>query len=187
MGNLAQDRYIYIILSMSGTRFSKFLKFFSHLTYTHVSLSLTPDITTMYSFARQNLKMPWIAGFVEEHPNTGIFGIYNPSCEVLKVKVSNTAYNQIKKYIESTKLRSKEYNYNFPGLLFTYLKIPQKLRKSFTCTQFIAWVLTQAKISFNKDPSLVIPSDYYSLPNSEIIFSGNLHNYPYSLYIPQIG
>lgn len=170
---------IYIMLSMSGTKFSKFLKFLKpSLKYPHVSISLDKSMETLYSFGRQNLRKPWIAGFVEEHPDTGVFGMFNPDCEILEVEITDKQYKEIKDLIDEFKRNTKEYHYNFFGLAFSYFHIPRHLNNKFTCTQFVAWILTNCNIEIiDKPTSLIYPTDYYNIPRSKIIYSGKLHKY----------
>lgn len=170
---------VYIMLSMSGTRFSKFLRFFSHLEFTHVSISFEKDLNTLYSFARQNYYMPWIAGFVEEHPNEGILGRYDPTCEILELEVTEKQYKTLKNEIESFKNHKKNYGYNFLGLIFTYFNIPHSLNYNYTCTQFVATVLNDnGLLNINyKDVSLIRPNDYYNIPNIKSYYKGKLHDY----------
>ena len=168
---------IYIILSMSGTKFSRLLRLFSHLEFTHVSLSLVNDLSTMYSFGRRRLRMPWIAGFVEEHPDMGVFGAYNPDCEVLALQVSAENYNKIVEDIKFAKEHYNSFKYNYPALFFTYFNRPMNLKNKFTCTQYVAYLLNNSRsVEFDKDVSLVIPSDYYKLPASSV-YKGKMHNF----------
>ena len=64
---------IYVILSQTGTMFSRVLKFFTHAEYNHASISLTPTLEQMFSFGRLNPRNPFVGGFVEEGKNKGTF------------------------------------------------------------------------------------------------------------------
>lgn len=167
------------MLSMSGTVFSKLLRGAKpSMKYPHVSISFDRDLSTLYSFGRQNLRKPWIAGFVEEHPNTGVFDKFDTKCEVFEVEVTDEQYNHLVYLVSEFKKNIKEYKYNFSGLVFTYLKIPKHLNNKFTCTQFVAWVLTNSDIQIiDKPTSLIISNDYYNMPNSKVIFKGCLKKY----------
>lgn len=170
---------VYIMLSMSGTRFSKFLRFFSHLEFTHVSISFDKDLKTLYSFARKNYYMPWIAGFVEEYPNAGILGKFDPTCEILELELTERQYKDLKIEINDFKINQKIYGYNFLGLIFAYFNIPHRLNYNYTCTQFVAKVLSDngLLVALNKDVSLIRPNDYYNIPNIKSCYKGKLHNY----------
>lgn len=163
---------------MSGTKFSKFLRFFSHLEFTHASLGLDPTLKVLYSFARQNLKMPWIAGFMEEHTDEGIFKLYNPMCEVLSLEVTEEQYEKLKEIISSFQYYTSQYHYNFLGVLLIYLNKPHKLTRYYTCTQFVAYILKYAGIlQSNKDISLSIPTDFYDISGVKPIYKGRMSDY----------
>lgn len=172
-----ESKVVYVVLSMSGTKFSRFLRFFSKLEFTHASLSFEKDLSTLYSFGRKKVRMPWIAGFTIEHPNTGIFGLYDADCEVLELKLSEKDYNSLKCYVDKVLENGDFYRYNFKGLIYTYFNRPQSLNRRFTCTQFVATALNKGgNIKFDKDVSLVLPIDYYSLP-CKSIYKGKLKKY----------
>ena len=72
----------------------------------------------------------------------------------------------------------QKYNYNYMGLVFTFFKIPRNLNNRFTCTQFIAYALNKSNVeTVNKPVSLILPTDYYDIPNSRIIYKGKLKSY----------
>ena len=64
------------------------------------------------------------------------------------------------------------------GLVSTFFKIPRNLNNRFTCTQFIAYALNKSNVeTVNKPVSLILPTDYYDIPNSRIIYKGKLKSY----------
>ena len=92
--------------------------------------------------------------------------------------MTDEQYAEIELLIEDFKANIKEYHYNFLGLVFSYLKVPRHLNNRFTCTQFVAWVLTTCNVKIiDKPTSLIYPNDYYKMPKSRIIYSGKLHKY----------
>ena len=170
---------VYIVLSMSGTKFSKFLKFFLKSEFTHVSISFDDNIDTLYSFGRKKYYTPWIAGYTEEHPYTGVFDMFNPKCEILKLSLTDKEYNKLKETIEDTAKHADEYGYNFKGIVYTYFKHRQKLDKRFTCTQFVAYSLSESGVPMplDKDASLVLPEDYYYIVDVKSIYKGRIRDY----------
>lgn len=178
---MEQNHTIYIVLTMSGTKFSRFLRMMSRqkTEFIHVSLSFDEDLNTLYSFGRKKLNMPWIAGYVEENPQKGVFKKYNPMCEVLSLNISDEKYQKLMDLISYVKAHSKEYKYNFLGLICVYFKIPHRLHRHFTCTEFVAWLLDNVDISPNvgKDVSLIVPNDYYAIPSVKSVYKGRLHSF----------
>ena len=169
---------IYIILSFSGTLFSKFLKAISELTYPHVSISLHEDIRVAYSFGRKIVRNPLIGGFVEEHQNKGVYAVFDSDCKILKLTITDEQYNKLLTIIEKFKSNSKVYKYNYMGLVYTYFNRPQNLRHRFTCTQFVATVLKESGIAdFGKPASLVRSDEYNYIPGVKLIYKGKFNAY----------
>ena len=83
-----EEKSIYIVLSQSGSVPSKLLKFFTHDEYNHVSISLTPTLEQMYSFARLKPNNPFRGGFVEEGKDTGTFKKFKKTIvNVMEIKI----------------------------------------------------------------------------------------------------
>lgn len=163
---------------MSGTKFSKFLKFFSKLEYTHVSISLDSDLETMYSFGRKHLYTPWNAGFVTEKPNAGVYAKFNSKCEVLCFEISEDSYEKMKQKIDTMERHDYFFKYNFPGIVYAYFNHEQELNHKFTCTQFVAWLLNNSGLDcLQKDPSIIYPNDYYDIPNVKTTYKGYINSY----------
>lgn len=171
---------IYIILTMSGTKFSKFLRFMSGESpeFTHVSLSMSKELDVMHSFGRKIIHLPFIAGYVEERIDAGVYKIYNPNCEVLEVSISPEQYRRLDEILTYVNNHKNAYGYNFVGLVLLYFNIPHKLYNRFTCTEFVAWLLYNIGIKVTeKDVSLTLPMDYYEVPYCKSIYKGKLSLY----------
>ena len=96
-----EDKSIYIILSQTGTMFSKALKFFTGAEYNHASISLSPTLNKMYSFGRLNPYNPFIGGFVQEGKDIGTFKRFSKTkAMVLEIKINCDQYEKIKFMIE---------------------------------------------------------------------------------------
>ena len=76
----AEEKKIYIVLSMSGTGFSKFLRLMTQKPYTHVSVSLIENIDIMYSFGRRSMIFPIKSGFIYETFNKGVIKVNKAIC-----------------------------------------------------------------------------------------------------------
>ncbi|HCW54269.1 MAG TPA: hypothetical protein DG753_11155, partial [Clostridium sp.] len=80
---------IYIMLSQTNTGCSRILQFFTRAPYNHASIALDENLDFLYSFARQNLYIPLIAGFVKEDINSGIYKIQdNTLCEIYRLSIT---------------------------------------------------------------------------------------------------
>ncbi len=108
-------RSIYILLTRTSTLFSRLISQVTGGEYTHVSLSMDADLTTLYSFARRSLYFPLNAGFVEESLHTGVFGRYrNTPCVIYQLQVSEHTYRSIERYIQFFQNNKGDFYYRAP-------------------------------------------------------------------------
>ena len=66
---------VYIVLTDTGSVFTRMIKFFTRKPYNHVSISLDEDLETLYSFGRLKPRNPFFGGFVEEKIDEGTFAL----------------------------------------------------------------------------------------------------------------
>ena len=67
--NITAAPALYIVLSQTHSRIGKLIRKATRSRFSHCSISLTADLTQMYSFARYRWHSPWRGGFVQETPN----------------------------------------------------------------------------------------------------------------------
>ena len=170
---------IYIMLSQTNTGCSKILQFFTRAPYNHASIALDENLNFLYSFARQNLYIPLIAGFVEEDINSGIYKIQdNTLCEIYRLSITKEQYDILEKSIQKFKDNEYKYRYNFAGLVAMHFNIPFERQHHYVCSQFVAYILQEAKaVEFEKHFTLMRPYDFKSLSGLELIYSGKLSEY----------
>lgn len=170
---------IYIILSQSGSIPSRFLKFFTHDQYNHVSISLTPTLETMYSFARLKPNNPFIGGFVEEGKNFGTFKKFSKTVvNVMEFEVTDEKYNAIKYFIDYFKRNKEKFKYNYIGVALAALKLNYRPKHKFYCSQFVKTVLACFNIENSKElPNTIKPIDFLKLNNKKIVYTGLLQSY----------
>lgn len=173
------EKSVYIVLSQSGSIPSKLLKFFTHDEYNHVSISLTPTLEQMYSFARLKPNNPFIGGFVEEGKDVGTFKKFNRTkAMVLEVKVSEDKFNAIKYFIEYFKLNKEQFKYNYFGVFLAALKLNWRPKHKFYCSQFVRVCLSCFNIENSVElPKVIKPIDFLLLENKKIVYAGPLSQY----------
>ena len=173
------EKSIYVVLSQTGTMFSRALKFFTRAEYNHASISLTPTLERMYSFGRLNPYNPFIGGFVEEGKNIGTFKrFYNTKAMVLEFKVSEEKYNALQYFIDYFKTHKCEFHYNYLGVLFACFKKHHTSSKRFYCSEFVKECLKVFDVeNAGELPNIIKPIDFLKLNNKQIIYTGLLQNY----------
>ena len=96
------EKHVYIVVSQTGTLLSRLLKLVTKAEYNHASISLVPDLDTMYSFGRKNPYNPFLAGFVTESARFGTFKRFSQTrIMVLDIAVSEEQYQAIARRIQT--------------------------------------------------------------------------------------
>ena len=179
---MEKNKKIYVMLSQTGTYFSRMIKFYTRYNYNHTSIALDKDLKELYSFGRRTSYFPFFPGFVKEEINGGIFKMYDKTtCRVYELSVTEEEYNEVKKIIDNFNSEYDKYKYSFLGILAIMLHIPHERRYRFVCSQFVAYVLKEGKIvEFDKHVSLVKPEDFDNLEKGQVVYTGLLSNYAIS-------
>jgi len=163
---------------MTGTRFSRVLRAATQKKYTHVSISLDKELNELYSFGRRNQYLPFIAGFVKEHPDKGVFRKFPTECLIYEIEITDGEYSHLKDLLAVFMEDYRHYRYNFVALLLMSMNIPYNCKSHFVCSQFVAYLLTKSNVvDFNKAYSLVRPEDFYNIRFKHEIYEGLLRDY----------
>lgn len=179
--NSESNRSIYIMLSHTGTIFTRMISQYTKAAYNHVTLCMNKELQENYSFGR---KIPWIAisgGFVKEIVDEG--GVYDyfpkTQSQVYELTVSEKQYNNLQKELEAFQRNGRWYWFNVFGFIGVVLGRPMHLPGGYFCSEFVAEILKRSGINlFNKPSSLVTPVDFYYCDDLKLIFSGRLRNHP---------
>ena len=175
-----KDEYaLYLVLTQTGTRVSRLIKFYTRAPFNHVSVSSDERLANMFSFARQNAPKLFPAGFTKENITDGVFGMYaSVPCVIYKIPVTREQYMRFNNLINKFDNNKKLYKYNLFGFVTMIFNIPIKPKHSFMCSQFVAYILQEAGIiNFNKRLSLVKPDDFRHMDNLQLIYSGDIKEY----------
>ncbi len=169
-------KQVNIVLTQTDTIISKALKIFSKKPYNHISISMSDDCSTMYSFGRKVIWFPLIGGFVKEDINEGIFKMYpETKCKIYRVEVTEEEYNTISIRLDKFLKEPHKFKYSFLNLFLMYLNIPLTRKYCYVCSSFVTDLLWGI-VALDKDVSLVVPDDYNNL-KLETVYEGKLHNY----------
>ncbi len=171
---------IYIIMSHSGTFISNIIKFYTRAKYSHVSIGLDKSLTKFYSFGRKNPFSPIGGGFVQEGIDYGIYKLHkNARCKVYKLILTEEKYIHLKNSIYEFIEKQDEYKYNYIGIFTIMFGFKFNRKNYYFCSQFVAEILQLNQIiQFNKDFSLIRPTDFEKVEEAKLIFEGKVADYP---------
>lgn len=133
---------VYVLLTRTGTIFSKGMRLMVTDEFTHSSISLNRDLTQLFSFARKHHRLMLPAGLVREDVFSGVYGS-NPDapCALLELSVSDEVYSAIARRIYSMVVSAEDYHYSILGVALCYFSIAHSRGRHYFCSQFVADVL----------------------------------------------
>ncbi len=174
-------QYIYLVITRTGTVFSKVIGLATGKQYTHASIASNEMLTDMYSFCRDHKERPLPANFNHEDIFTEVFGACKtiPS-EVYRIPVTDDQIERYHTLIRHFVLNREKYSYDLGALLPMALHIPYKMRNNkFVCSVWVGFMLGKTGIAndLKKHPSLVEPEDFRSVKGAELIYKGDLKKY----------
>src|SRR5699024_2787484 len=167
----------YILLTDTGTLFTKLIKLYTKKHYNHASIAFDSKLSEAYSFGRKSVRNPFIGGFVIENiESSSLFD--KAECAIYSFDLTDLQSEKMKRYIRKIDAQKEQYSYNFLGLFGFIIRSAIKRKKSFFCSQFVASVLKESNIiDFDKPLSLIAPNDLRKVANFQLKYQGKLDDY----------
>lgn len=168
------ERTIYILLTRSGTWFSRLIHFATQDRYTHASIGLDGPDGPFYSFARKYRHLALPAGLVEEQVT--IYRRAVPCC-LYELTVREETYLRLRQRLRSMYVQREEYHYSVLGVFACYFNLSLRRQHHYFCSQFVADLLENCgAIELPKPPTLLRPSDFCSVKGLRPIHQGLLED-----------
>ncbi|MCH1627906.1 hypothetical protein [Fredinandcohnia quinoae] len=170
------ERKVYLLLTDTGTLFTKTIKLFTKKPYNHASISLDRDLNDVYSFGRKKPRNPFIGGFVKENLQAGLFK--EAKCAIYSCTISEDQFEKMIIRIKQIEEQKQRYKYNLLGLFAVAINKEFKRENAYFCSQFVATVLNDScVIQIRKPLSLVTPHDLLDSSLFQLVYQGNLADY----------
>jgi len=169
-------KYIYLFLTRTGTKVADIIGAITGDRFAHASIALDRRLEQLYSFARRGIYNPLRSGFEKENIHRGVFAIFGDCyCNLFRIPVTDSTYNLIRSTLEEMHRDKFSYRYNFIGLFSCAFGVPTNLRRRYTCSQFVSWILEMSGAAkLPKNMGLMKPDDLASLPSAELIYEGRI-------------
>ncbi|ADU31037.1 hypothetical protein [Evansella cellulosilytica] len=174
------DKKVYILLTDTGTVFTKTIKQYTKAPYNHSSIAFDEHLLELYSFGRKNPRNPLYAGFIKEDILNGTYKLYpQTTCSVYEIIVTDRQIEKMKRMIGLFERKKDQMIYNIFGVIGVALREPLEPRGSYFCSQFVSELLERAGIKlWNKIPALVTPDDFRRSDKTKLVYEGLLLDYP---------
>lgn len=183
---------IYIVASRNRTlagwliRARARLKFWNRYAgdgYSHISLSLDPELSRMMSFARRRLHNPLAAGLVREDIRTGVFALHPEQSRIAVFALPVTAEQRVRlgALMEADWARRDALRYNFLGLFAMLVCARGAARPDhYFCSQWACELLDRCGIRLfgGKKPYHIRPFDFYCALRGCLVYEGATTGYP---------
>ncbi len=177
--SMGENQSVYIMLTDTGTLFTKSIKKYTKAPYNHASISFDRNLQELYSFGRKNPSNPINGGFVKEDVFKGTYSKYpETTCVIYRLDVSKRDIDKMRRVLNVFKKNESKFLYNLLGVIGVSLKEPVEFSNSYFCSQFVAEVLHRSGIRlWDKPPVLVTPDDFRSNENFHHVYEGKLFEY----------
>ncbi|MGI6239235.1 MAG: hypothetical protein ACOYI5_06380 [Christensenellales bacterium] len=138
--------YVYVMFSATDCAVGRFIRRMTRSKYNHVSVSLDPDMQSLYSFARYHETAPFYAGFVEE--SLMRYQLYGKQAtvKVCRIRLTQEQAEALTRTIAELESSPGEYIYNYISALLFLTRRRIDIPRAFTCVDFAVWLLSHAGI-----------------------------------------
>jgi hypothetical protein len=153
------QKYIYVLLTKTPTKFGSLIRKIAKQQYNHASIALDDKFNHVYAFARKKHNTPLVAGLVRESLDRFTLKTEEPVPTVIfRIPVKSEQYAFISNLINNM-LDNTDYVYN----LFSVLSQPVfkgfATKHAFSCIEFVAYILQYLGYLKNKKACKYKPDD----------------------------
>jgi hypothetical protein len=176
---MSSKKHVYILLTDTGTLFTKSIKKYTKAPYNHASIAFDAELKDMYSFGRKNPNNPINGGFVKEDIFTGTYSKYpETTCVIYQLEVTERDIQKMKRLLNFFIKNQRKFLYNLLGVVGVSLNEPVEFSNSYFCSQFVAEILKRSGIKlWDKLPALVTPEDFRRNDKLQLVYEGKLFDY----------
>lgn len=168
------ERTVYILLSRSGTCFSRLIHLATEDDYTHASIGLEGPGGHFYSFARKDPRRMLPAGLIRERAGRGFFSLHPKTpCCLYELTVTEESYLLMRERLELMYARRNDYHYSVLGALACFFRLPWVRKRYYFCSQFVAETLAESGAAqLDLAPAITRPVDLQGLGRLRKIHQG---------------
>ncbi|MBC2259753.1 hypothetical protein HCA15_11100 [Listeria booriae] len=168
---------VYVILTKTTTIPGKIIQKYTRKPFNHVSISLTEDLSEVYSFGRIGKRNFLNGGFIKEDVRSGV--LEKSAAAILSYEITPEQQARIQRELDWFRFTVDNYRYNFWGILGLVLRLNFSAQNEFFCSQFVGHVLEVADISVVGDTALhfLQPHDFLYEGLMEVEFCGRMDAY----------
>lgn len=168
---------IYVLLSRTGTAYSRLIHRATGDVFTHAALALDAHLDEMYSFCRRYARLPWPAGFEREHLRSGVYGSHpDAPCAVYAVHLADADFERLRAGLRGRMAEKWAHGYNLLGALACGAgRMHVSAHGRMFCSEFVANALNDSGAAALKRPAAQYhPDELAALPELKCVYRGNI-------------
>lgn len=174
------NKYIFIVLSQTPTKFGIIIRRIIKEQYNHASIAFDERLDELYSFGRYQHKVPLVAGLIKEYPER--FSLLKKAyinVRIFKIPVSQAQFIKGKCRVRQIDRDKDGYLYN----LFSVISYPFfggfSTFKAYSCVEFVAHILHFMNVPLCDDKAdcRYTPEEIGSSLDLYLEYEGNLLDY----------
>ncbi len=172
-------KYIYVVLSATPTKIGRAIRAVTRSSYNHASISLTRDLSEMYSFARYRAHNPLVGGFIQEFPQRLTLGKETEvGIKVFEIPVTLNQYEKIRNFVYEIRDDEDQCIYNSLAVIGRPFGLGNNTYKAYVCTDFVLKALMSGEINLVKSMlAPMTPGEMEELLDPYLIYRGSLTEY----------
>ncbi len=169
---------IYIALVDTPGLLAAMIRLVLKQRYIHVVLSMDDALDEAYSVGRRNPYIPYFAGFERERKEQVLGAFPTARYMVYEIACTPEQKARIRKALQEAWRGRFHYHYAVLGLFFILLGRPFYQKGHYTCSSYIAKLLSENGIGISKKHfSLVTPKDFLQYPHKRVVYEGSLAHF----------
>ena len=142
---------LFVVFSATPLKMGTLIRTATGERYNHISLSLSPTLNKMYSFARRHKNTPFYGGFVCETPAR-----YRNKGKVAEVFIcalplTDDKHSELAELFEDMERERLKYNYNLFSAALAPISRKIAIKNSFTCAEFASFVISKVYSQISAD------------------------------------
>ena len=171
---------IYVVFSATPYKMGRFIRGMTGNRWNHVSVSLSPQLAPMYSFARVYRNTPFFAGFIHESLcRYSKLAEKDSEIRVCRVPVPDERYERVSLLLSDMSAHKERYLYNYVSAAFALFGVRLNIHGAYTCAEFAGDVLNVAGLEISYGAFHEI-DEMAHLLSAYTIYEGESARYPTS-------
>ena len=169
------SKRLYVIFSATPLKMGSIIRTATGERYNHVSLSLSPRLEKMYSFARRYKSTPLYGGFVCETPARYRYNGKVAEAFVCALPISEQQHCELSQKFNEMEKSAHQYYYNLFSAALAPLSVRFPVKNSFTCAEFAAYIISKVYPMISADKFYSV-DDLRQLLSDFAVYYGDFPN-----------